>query len=47
MAKGVLSLRLKILKKDTNIENISDKRYKMNKRGMRQNYNEETTKYLD
>ena len=47
MTKGVLPLRLKILKKDTNIEKLSDKRYKMNKRVMRQNYSEETTKYLN
>ena len=29
------------------MENVSDERHKMNKRGMGQSYNEETTKYLD
>jgi len=45
--EGCTSIETEDFKKDTNIENISDKRYKINKSGMRQNYNEETTKYLD
>jgi len=45
--EGCTSIETEDLKKNTNIENVSDKRYKMNKSGMRQNYKEETTKYLD
>ena len=45
--EGCTSIETEDFKKDTNMENVSDKRHEMNKRGMRQNYNEETTIYLD
>jgi len=45
--EGFTAIETEDFKKDTNIENVSNKRYKMYKSGMRQNYNEETTNYLE
>jgi hypothetical protein len=53
-SEGCTSIEIEDFKKDTNIEKVSDKRYKIQdtrykdtKSGMRQNYSEETIKYLE